>query len=387
VADGEESPDRGAVKPSGVVSGGPVGRAVDAVVLRESGAPMRVETIRLNPPGPGEVRVLIEAASLCHSDLSLATGVMAQKLPAVLGHEAAGVVVETGPGVKSPAVGTAVLLLWNAPCRACWFCEQGEPYLCEHAADRSVVPFAVDGSDVPLYPGLATGAFAQETVVAANACYPLPADIPLDLAALLGCAVTTGVGAVLTTAGIREGQSVVVVGLGGVGLAAVQGARIAGASPIIAVDRVTDKFELATALGATDTVAADADQNKRIRALTGGRGADHVLDCVGLAATIKNSWKAARRGGTLTVVGIGGKTEVVEFSSLEIFHFARRILPCYNGSLDAERDLPGHLDNVRSGRLDLRSLVSREIGLDGVQAGLDDLAAGLVARVLVYPNR
>lgn len=362
-------------------------RPTTAVVLRETGGPMRVEPISLRAPGSGEVRVRIEAASLCHSDLSLATGVMPQKLPAVLGHEAAGVVVETGPGVDSPVVGDPVLLLWNAPCRNCWFCAHDQPWLCEHAADRNTLAYAVDESGGSLYPGLSTGAFAQETVVAANACYPLPADIPLDLAALLGCAVTTGVGAVLTTAGVREGESVAVIGLGGVGLAAVQGARIAGASPIIAVDRVTDKFELATSLGATHTVLADASQNKRIRELTGGRGPDHVLDCVGLAATIKNSWKAARRGGTLTVVGIGGRTEVVEFSSLELFHFARRILPCYNGSLDAVRDLPGLLDHVRAGTLDLRSLVSRETGLDGVAAGFDDLASGRVARVLVHPNR
>jgi S-(hydroxymethyl)glutathione dehydrogenase / alcohol dehydrogenase len=361
-------------------------RRTAAVLTRAVDGPMTVEEIGLREPGPGDVRVRIEAASLCHSDLSLANGTMRQPRPAVLGHEAAGTVVETGPGVDRLAVGDPVLLLWNPPCRACWFCEHGEPHLCAHAADRVNQPYAEDANGEPVYPGLGTAAFAQETVLPATACHPLPADVPLDLAALLGCAVTTGVGAVLSTAAVRPGESVVVVGLGGVGLAAVQGARIAGAAPVIAIDRVPAKLELATRLGATDALAAGPDVRKQVRELTGGRGADHVIDCVGLAATIKDGWKTLRRGGSLTIVGIGSAQEVVEFSSLELFAFARRILPCVNGSLDAERDLPGYFEHVRSGRLDLRSLVSREIGLDGVAAGFADLAAGTVARILLRPN-
>jgi S-(hydroxymethyl)glutathione dehydrogenase/alcohol dehydrogenase len=210
--------------------------------------------------------------------------------------------------------------------------------------------------------------------------------VPVDVAGLLGCAVTTGVGAVLTTAGVRPGESVVVIGLGGVGLSAVAGARIAGAAPIVAVDRVPEKLALATEFGATETVLAGPEVRGRVRALTEGRGADHVFDCVGLAATIKDGWRMLRRGGTVTVVGIGARSEVVEFSSLELYHFARRIQPCVNGSLDADRDLPRYFDQLRDGSLDLRAMVSRVIGLDGVAAGFDDLAKGLVARVLVRPN-
>jgi S-(hydroxymethyl)glutathione dehydrogenase / alcohol dehydrogenase len=360
-------------------------RSTRAAVIRATGQPMTVETVELRAPGPGEVLVRVAAASLCHSDLSLATGVLAQPMPAVLGHEAAGTVAELGSGVSGLSVGDPVLLLWNPPCRACWFCTHGEPHLCEHAADRAASPYGWDDTGTPVYPGLSTAAFAEYTVVAANQCHPLPEDIPLDLAALLGCAVTTGVGAVLTTAGVRPGESVVVVGLGGVGLSAVAGAAIAGAEPIIAVDRVAEKLDLAMAFGASNAVAVDADVRAAVRELTGGRGADHVFDCVGVAATIKNSWKLARRGGTLTVVGIGGKSDVVEFTALEIFYFARRILPCVNGSLDAARDLPGYFDHVRSGRLDLRAMVSRETGLDGIADGFEDLAAGRVARVLVRP--
>ncbi|HEX4723835.1 MAG TPA: zinc-binding dehydrogenase [Pseudonocardiaceae bacterium] len=360
-------------------------RATTAVVLREVGGPMRPEPVTLRAPADGEVLVRVAAASLCHSDLSLATGVLTQPLPAVLGHEASGTIAELGPGVTGLAVGDPVLLLWNPPCRECWYCRHDEPHLCEHAADRAGTPYGWDQHGEPLYPGLGTAAFAQHTVVPARACHPLPADIPLDLAALLGCAVTTGVGAVLATAGVRAGESVVVVGLGGVGLAAVSGARIAGADPIIAVDTVEQKLDTARAFGATHGFPAGRAVRDQVRDLTGGRGADHVFDCVGLAKTIKDSWRLARRGGALTVVGIGSRSEVVEFSSLELFHFARRILPCMNGSLDARRDLPGYFDRVRGGELDLGAMISREVDLAGVQEGFDDLAAGRVIRVLVHP--
>ncbi|HEX4700567.1 MAG TPA: zinc-binding dehydrogenase [Pseudonocardiaceae bacterium] len=362
-------------------------RSTTAVVLREAGRPMRVEPVELRAPGPGEVLVRVAAASLCHSDLSLATGVLTQATPAVLGHEASGTIAELGAGVTGLALGDPVLLLWNPPCRTCWFCTHDESHLCEHAADRAGHPYGWDSDGTPLYPGLSTAAFAEHTVLPANACFPIPPDIPLDLAALLGCAVTTGVGAVLTTAGVRAGESVVVIGLGGVGLAAVSGARIAGAGPIVAVDTVADKLALAKAFGATDPMLAGREVRDRVRELTDGRGADHVFDCVGLAATIKDGWRLARRGGTVTVVGIGSRAEVVEFSSLELFHFARRIVPCVTGSLDARRDLPGYFDRVRAGTLDLRAMVSREVGLAGVQAGFDDLAAGRVVRVLVHPDQ
>jgi len=361
-------------------------RPTRAVLIREVSGPLTVEEIQLRAPVHGEVRVRIEAASLCHSDLSLATGVMRQPVPAVLGHEAAGVVVETGPAVTELSVGDPVLLLWNPPCGDCWFCAHGEPHLCAHAADRAAQPYAFDSDGADIYPGLSTAAFAEQTVLPASACYRLPADMPLELAALLGCAVTTGVGAVAATAGVRAGESVVVVGLGGVGLAAVQGARIAGAAPIIAVDRLPDKFDLARSLGASEVTLAGPDARQRVRDLTNGRGADHVFECVGLASTIKDSWKMTRRGGTVTIVGIGGKAEVVEFSALELFYFARRILPCMNGSLHASRDLPEYFDHIRAGRLELASLVSREVGLDGVSAGFADMADGRVARVLVRPN-
>lgn len=359
----------------------------DAVVVREKGRPVGVETIELGDPGDGEVLVRVEAASLCHSDLSVADGTLSQSMPNVLGHEASGTVVRTGSGVDRVAEGDRVLLLWNAPCGTCWFCAEQEPYLCENAGRRWGRSHAtVDSGALDAHPCLSIGGFAGYTVVEQVSCWRLPDDMPLDLSALLGCAVTTGVGAVTTTAGVRSGQSAVVVGLGGVGLAAVQGARLAGADPIVAVDRVPEKLELAKRMGATHTEIAGPEVRKRVRELTSGRGADHVVDCVGLASTIKESYKTARRGGTVTLVGIGGKEDTVEFSGLELYHFARSILPCVNGSLDPERDLPGYLDDVRSGRLDLAALISKEVDLTGVPDALDELAAGSVVRVLVRPH-
>ena len=359
----------------------------DAVLVRETGAPARVEPIELAEPGRGEVLVRVEAASLCHSDLSVANGTLRQSMPIVLGHEASGIVERTGDGVDALAEGDRVLLLWNAPCDECWFCGQGEPYLCENTAARWARSHAtVDSGERSAHPCLSIGGFAGYTMVEAVSCWKVPDDLPLDLSALLGCAVTTGVGAVTATAGVRNGQSVAVFGLGGVGLAAVQGARIAGADPIIAVDRVPKKLPLAERMGATHTEQAGPDARKRVRELTGGRGADHVLDCVGIADTIKESWKTARRGGTVTLVGISGKDDKVEFSGLELYHFARSIVPCVNGSLDPHRDLPGYVDHVRSGQLDLAALVSKEVDLAGVPAALDELAAGTVARVLVRPH-
>ncbi|MFI7617291.1 zinc-binding dehydrogenase [Nonomuraea terrae] len=276
--------------------------------------------------------------------------------------------------------------MWNPPCGSCWYCLHGEAHLCEHAADRSTRPHGSDADGTDLFPGLSTGAFAQETVLPAAATRLVPDGLSFSQAALLGCAVTTGVGAVWTTAGIRPGDSVVVIGLGGVGLSAVQGARLAGAGSIIAVDREAGKFDLARSLGATETLEAGPDVRKRVRALTGGRGADHALDCVGLAATIRDAYGMTRRGGRVTIVGIGGKDQKVEFSALELFHFARTITGCVAGSLDPDRDLPRLYEHAVDGTLDLASLISRETDLHGIDAAFDDMAAGRVARVLVRPN-
>jgi S-(hydroxymethyl)glutathione dehydrogenase/alcohol dehydrogenase len=357
---------------------------VRAAVLTESGAPLRVVDIELPDPGPGQVRVRIAATGVCHSDLSLARGTLRQPVPAVLGHESAGTVVSVGPGVTSTSPGDRVVLCWAPPCGECWFCSEGEPWLCERSGDAAAAPYATyDGRD--LYPGLSTAGFAEETVVSERAVLAVPAGVPLEQAALVGCAVMTGVGAVLNTAKVRAGQSVLVVGLGGVGLSVVQGARLAGAGTIIAVDRSSDKLALAESMGATEVLEAGDELVKQVRALTGRRGADHAFDCVGLAETIRTSWSATRRGGTTTIVGIGGKEQQVTFSALELFHFARTLRGCVYGSTDPFTDIPRILGYAAEGRLDLGGLISGTIGLDGIDGAFADMEKGVGARAVVVP--
>src|SRR5687767_2226381 len=281
---------------------------VRAALLTEIGGPLRLVDLDLPDPGPGQVRVKVAATGVCHSDLSLARGTLRQPVPAVLGHEAAGTVVSVGEGVTAVSAGDRVVLCWAPPCGSCWFCGQGEPWLCEHSSDAAAAPYATfEGT--PIYPGLSTAGFAEETVVSERAVLPVPDGVPLEQAALVGCAVMTGVGAVLNTAKVRAGQSVLVVGLGGVGLSVVQGARLAGAGAIIAVDRSPEKLELAMSMGGTDALEAGGELAKQVRGLTDKRGADHAFDCVGLADTIRASWSATRRGGVTTIVGIGGKDQ------------------------------------------------------------------------------
>ncbi len=358
--------------------------SVRAAVLRDTASPVAVETIRLREVGADEVRVRIDATGVCHSDLSLARGRLAQPMPAVLGHEACGTVLEAGPEVANVRPGERVVLLWISPCGECYFCRHGEPHLCEHGADRSVQPYAIDQRDQPIYPGLGVGSFAEQTVVRSNAVVPVPSDIPAADAALLGCAVTTGVGAALKVARVRPDSSVLVLGLGGVGLSAVLGARLAGARQIIAVDRNPGRAGLATRMGADEFLPADDDLRRAVRSLT-GRGADYTFDCVGSAGTIRTAWSLARRGGTVCVVGIGGKDELVQFSALELFHFARTLVGCVAGSLDASSDLARYFDWIRDGTLDLSGLATGTAGIADVERCFADLEQGRAVRTLITP--
>jgi S-(hydroxymethyl)glutathione dehydrogenase / alcohol dehydrogenase len=357
---------------------------VRAALLTAPGEALRLVDLDLPEPGPGQVRVRIAATGVCHSDLSLARGALRQKMPVVLGHESAGTVVSVGEGVTATAPGDRVVLCWAPPDGTCWFCRQGEPWLCEHASDAAAAPYArVEGEEV--YPGLSTGGFAEETVVSERAVLPCPDDVPLEQAALVGCAVMTGVGAVLKTARVREGQSVLVVGLGGVGLSVVQGARLAGAGQVLVTDRTPEKLALALAMGATDALEGGDDLPKRVRALTEGRGVDHAFDCVGLATTIRASWASTRRGGVATVVGIGSKQEQVTFSALELFHFARTLQASVYGSTDPATDIPTVLRHAGAGRLDLGALVGGTVGLDGITGAFEQMERGATTRTLVVP--
>ncbi|AGS68595.1 Zn-dependent alcohol dehydrogenase [Streptomyces collinus] len=356
---------------------------VRAAVLPAVGAPLEITGIDLPEPGPGQVRVRLAAAGVCHSDLSLSNGTMRVPVPAVLGHEGAGTVVSVGEGVTHLAPGAPVVLNWAPACGDCHACALGEVWLCANALNGAAGVHARTADGTELHPGLNVAAFAEETVVAASCVLPLPDGVPLTDAALLGCAVLTGYGAVHHAARVRRGETVAVFGAGGVGLATLQSARIAGASRIIAVDVSPAKEELARAAGATDFVVASDTTAREIRALTGKQGADVAIECVGRAATIRAAWDSTRRGGRTTVVGIGGKDQEVTFNALEIFHWGRTLSGCVYGNTDPARDLPVLAEHVREGRLDLSALVTERIGLDGIPAAFENMLAGKGGRALV----
>ncbi|MEV8528602.1 Zn-dependent alcohol dehydrogenase [Streptomyces sp. NPDC052000] len=356
---------------------------VRAAVLPAVGSPLEITEIDLPEPGPGQVRVRLAAAGVCHSDLSLTNGTMRVPVPAVLGHEGAGTVVAVGEGVASVAPGDRVVLNWAPSCGSCHPCSLGEVWLCVNALNGAASVYARTAGGTELHPGLNVAAFAEETVVAENCLLPLPDGIPLTEAALLGCAVLTGYGAVHHSAKVREGETVAVFGVGGVGLATLQSARIAGAAQIIAVDVSPEKEALAREAGATDFVIASDTAAKDIRKLTGGQGTDVAVECVGRAVTIRTAWESTRRGGRTTVVGIGGKDQQVSFNALEIFHWGRTLAGCVYGNSDPAADLPVLAEHIRSGRLDLGSMVSERIGLDGIPAAFDNMIAGKGGRALV----
>jgi S-(hydroxymethyl)glutathione dehydrogenase/alcohol dehydrogenase len=356
---------------------------VRAALLPCVGGQLELTQITLPDPGPGQVRVKLVAAGVCHSDLSLATGVLRAATPVVLGHEGAGTVVAVGEGVSKVAPGDPVVLNWAPACGHCHLCELGEPWLCENSYAASVETYAALRDGTGVHPGLGVAAFAEETVVSENAVIPVPQGVPLDAAALLGCAVLTGYGAVHNAARVREGESAVVFGLGGVGLAVLQGLRIAGAGPIVAVDVTPEKEELARRHGATEFVLADDQTAKAVRKLTGGHGADHAFECVGRSATIRAAWNSTRRGGRTTVVGIGSKDDQVSFNALEIFHFARTLTACVYGDGVPDRDIPILAEHVRAGRLDLDSLITDRITLDEIPAAFDRMREGKGGRSLI----
>ncbi|OUD03629.1 Zn-dependent alcohol dehydrogenase [Streptomyces swartbergensis] len=357
--------------------------AVRAAVLPAVGSPLEITGIDLPDPGPGQVRVRLAAAGVCHSDLSLSNGTMRVPVPAVLGHEGAGTVVAVGEGVGHVAPGDGVVLNWAPSCGTCHACSLGEVWLCANALNGAADVYARTTEGTDLHPGLNVAAFAEETVVSAACVLPVPDGVPLTDAALLGCAVLTGYGAVHHSARVRQGETVAVFGVGGVGLAALQAARIAGASKIVAVDVSAEKEELARTAGATDYVLASENTAREIRALTGKQGVDVAVECAGRAVSIRTAWDSTRRGGRTTVVGIGGKDQQVTFNALEIFHWGRTLTGCVYGNSNPAEDLPVLADHVRAGRLDLTALVTERISLDGIPAAFENMLAGKGGRALV----
>jgi len=365
---------------------------VKAAVVRARGEPVRVESLELQPPREHEVQVRLAASGVCHSDYSVVTGVMPMKLPCVLGHEGAGVVEEVGPGVEHVRAGDRVVLSWVTPCGACFYCREDQPHLCDLGAKINLHHRMPDGSSrlrasgggEELQSFSALGAMAERAVVPAQAAVKLPDHAPLQKAALIGCSVMTGVGAVWNTAGVKPGSRVAVFGVGGVGLNAIQGARIAKAERIVAVDVHTKKLELARRLGATDVVdASSTDAVKALRELTDGRGVDYAFEAIGRKQTIEQAYASVRRGGTCVVIGIGPRTETVELNVFMLPVLEKRLLGCWYGGARVHRDLPRLLELYEEGTLKLDELVTRTYALDEINQAFADMEAGANARGLI----
>jgi len=371
--------------------------AARAAVLSAMGAPrpyadsrpLSIETVTLQPPGPGEVQVAIRAAGLCHSDLSVINGDRPRPLPMALGHEAAGVVEALGEGVDDLAVGDHVIMVFMPSCGHCAPCAGGRPALCEPGAAANGKGELLKGGrrifreGQPINHHLGCSAFAERAVVSRRSLVRVDPDLPFEEAALFGCAVLTGVGAVVNTAQVRAGQSVVVVGLGGVGLAAVMGALASGAAPVVAVDLSEDKLALARSLGAVRTVnAADADAVDQVRALTGG-GADFAFEMAGSVRALDSAWRMTRRGGTTVTAGLPPPEAALAVNVVSLVGEERTLKGSYIGTCVPSRDIPRYIALYRQGRLPVDRLMSGTIGLDQINSGFDRLADGEVVRLVV----
>jgi S-(hydroxymethyl)glutathione dehydrogenase/alcohol dehydrogenase len=360
-----------------------VERAVRAAVIERAGVAPVIESLTLDAPRAGEVRVRMTASGVCHSDLHVRVGDWPRPGPIVMGHEGAGVVEAVGAGVDPSLVGRSVALSWLVPCGRCAHCRRGREWACqsstslEHAmADGTTRLARPDGSPVLAYCGI--GTMGEAAVVPAGAAIPLPDGVPGEVAALIGCCVSTGVGAVVKTAAVEAGASVVVIGLGGVGLSAVMGAVLAGAARIVAVDMAESKLALARELGATDTVLAAADPDATVAAvrdLTEG-GPDYAVEAIGRIPTVEQAIAMLPPGGTAVLVGM---TAVGKRASFDVFPFVdggRRIIGSNYGSAVASVDFPRYAQLYLDGRLPVDRLIDRRIGLDELESAFDRLRRG-----------
>jgi S-(hydroxymethyl)mycothiol dehydrogenase len=348
-------------------------------VVRAPGAPALVETILLDAPGPGEVRVRIVASGVCHSDLHAKLGNFGTAFPYLLGHEATGVVDAVGPGVTRPEVGETVTLCWRAPCGACRFCTRGKAEYCARPLTAQPRMRTTDG--LTLGTVLGTGSFCTHTVVAA--AQALPMDKTLDPAAtcLIGCAVTTGVGAALNAARVTPGSTVAVFGCGAIGVSVIQGARLSQAARIIAVDLVPRKLEWARSFGATDLVdASTVDPVKRIRELTNKNGVDFAFEAVGLPATVKQALAAVDFGGTCVVIGVPAPTAELSVSLARFFFGRANLRATFYGDCLPSRDFPLYADLYRTGALALDAMITERIGLDQIESAFEKMQRGETIR-------
>ncbi|MEU7006226.1 Zn-dependent alcohol dehydrogenase [Streptomyces sp. NPDC046332] len=331
--------------------------------------------------GPGKVKIRVRATGLCHSDVSAMSGVLPQPAPFIPGHEGAGEILDVGDGVTGLSEGQRVLLCWLPACGVCPACKRGQTQLCLAGFMNAGTPnFRRPGGEVFGFAG--TGTFTEEVVVDAGCAVPIPDDVPFDIAALIGCGVTTGLGAAINTAKVEAGSSVAVIGCGGVGISAIQGAKLQGAAQIVAVDPVESRREAALRFGATEAVAPDAlgDAKQRV---TAGEGFDYVFEVVGKSATARTAYETTRRGGTLCVVGAGALDDFLQLNMFELFFDEKRILPSMYGGGDVLRSYERAIALWRAGRIDLESLITHRVPLSGINEALEQMRTGVALRTCI----
>jgi len=355
---------------------------VRGVVARGKGEPVSLETVLVPDPGPGEAVVRVQACGVCHTDLHYREGAISDEFPFLLGHEASGVVEALGEGVTGLEVGDFVILNWRAVCGNCRACLRGRPWYCFATHNASQRMTLDDGTE--LSPALGIGAFLERTLVHAGQCTKVDPSASPAVAGLLGCGVMAGLGAALNTGAVGRGDSVAVIGCGGVGGAAVMGARLAGAARIIAIDVDGRKLETAKRLGATHTVnSRDTDPIEAVRELTGGFGADVVIDAVGLPETYKQAFYARDLAGTVVLVGVPTPEMKLELPLLDVFGRGGALKSSWYGDCLPSRDFPMLMDLYLQGRLDLGAFVTETIGLEDVEAAFAKMRGGDVLRSVV----
>jgi S-(hydroxymethyl)mycothiol dehydrogenase len=359
-----------------------VAATVRGVIAREAGKPVELTEIVVPDPGRGEAVVAVSACGVCHTDLHYREGAIGSDWPYLLGHEAAGVVSAVGPDVDGLSVGDYVIVAWRAPCGTCRSCRRGRPWYCFSSQNAAQPMTLTDGT--PLSPALGIGAFADQTLVAAGQCVPIDRRAPASSAGLVGCGVMAGFGAAVNTGGVSRGDTVAVIGCGGVGNAAIAGASLAGARKVIAVDVDPRKLALARDFGATDVVDSSVqDPVAAIQALTDGNGADVVIEAVGRPETYRQAFLARDLAGVLVQVGVPAPDMTIELPLIDLFGRGGALKSSWYGDCLPSRDFPMLIDLYLRGRLDLDAFVSETIGIDEVEAAFERMQRGEVLRSVV----
>ncbi|GAA3583456.1 S-(hydroxymethyl)mycothiol dehydrogenase [Klugiella xanthotipulae] len=355
---------------------------VQGVVVRSKNAPATIETILVPEPGPGEALVDILTSGVCHTDLHYKQGSISDDFPFLLGHEATGIVSGVGPDVTNIAVGDRVILNWRAVCGTCRACAKGKPQYCFNTHNATQKMTLRDGTE--LSPALGIGAFIEKTLVAAGQCTRVDTESDAAAIGLLGCGVMAGIGAAINTGEVQRGESVAVIGCGGVGIAAIAGAQLAGATTIIAVDIDQAKVDMALSLGATHGVnSRETDPVEAIRALTGGNGADVVIEAVGRPETYRQAFYARDLAGRVVLVGVPTPEMMIELPLLDVFGRGGSLRSSWYGDCLPSRDFPMLVEQYARGRLNLDAFVSERIGLADIESAFEKMHAGTVLRSVV----